>query len=462
MADTPLYQRYNVDNVFNRSVIAGLLYLLNHKITYEQTWQDNVTEKVTVPFAYNFANSKDQRFAQDNYTFFGRECFSDKFIDGKFDMLPRFAVTYTGSQIDSQNITNRFVKAKYQKVEDNEIQSYTAFLYSIPLTMNFELEGWIDNYDTAFKIEQKIYETFYKNQTFRVLYRGMSINCCAGFPESITSGEKTVSYSFEQENQLKMSFNISVEAYYPSFDESMAIPSDKVIENIGYDISHYNASTTPLDKKVELKIDWISHYPDEKDQSVVFATGSEMEIRWTARSNVSDVRSIILYYITQDDGDKHIIDVPVFSGNTYYWKIPPFVSKIVHPNIEFIQDEIEIYKKPEVVVAPDKNGVVGTGCFVINDPGDFSHSGYIQISCETIDEEGNFEIHDGYVGEIDTDGKLTKIYLYSDIKDKVEFNVMTEDPFKYEIETSARKITVGIAYPLDMKICDEKANLLII
>ena len=133
----PLYQRYNFDNVFNRSVIAGLLNLLNHKVTYIQQWDDKVSEPVTVPFAYNFAQAKDQRFAQDNYTFFGRECFSDKFIDGKFDMLPRFAVTYTGSQIDSQNITNRFIQAKYQKIENGEIQSYTAFLYSVPLTMNF-------------------------------------------------------------------------------------------------------------------------------------------------------------------------------------------------------------------------------------------------------------------------------------------------------------------------------------
>ena len=140
----PLHQRYNVDGVFNRSVIAGLLNLLNHKVTYTQVWEDKVSEEVTVPFAYNFAYAKDQRFAQDNYTFFGRECFSDKLIDGKFDMLPRFAVTYTGSQIDSSNITNRFVKGQYQKIDGGEIKSYVAYLYSVPLTLNFDLEGWID------------------------------------------------------------------------------------------------------------------------------------------------------------------------------------------------------------------------------------------------------------------------------------------------------------------------------
>ena len=70
-----LYSRYNTDDVFNRSVIGGLLYLLNNKITYEQIYQDNIVETVHVPCAFNFAYSLDERFMQDNYTYFGQECF---------------------------------------------------------------------------------------------------------------------------------------------------------------------------------------------------------------------------------------------------------------------------------------------------------------------------------------------------------------------------------------------------
>ena len=458
--NTKLYQRYNTDNIFNRSVIAGLLYLLNHEIVYDQVWDDNVTEKVTVPFAYSFSNSKDQRFAQDNYTFFGRECFSDKLIDGKFDMLPRFAVTYTGSQIDSQNITNRFVKANYQKVEDGSIVSYTAFLYSIPMTLNFELEGWIDNYDTAFKIEQKIYETFYKNKTFRVLFRGMAINCCAGFPESVTAGEKTISYSFEQENQIKMNFNISVEAYYPSFDESTSIEADKVIEHIGADINHYTSSVTPLDKKVNIKINSIKHYPDYNDDSSIFLSGSEMEIKWSHVSNTADVITVMLYYITED-GDKHIIDIIMSDRNTYYWKIPNYVSNIKQPNIEFIPGEINIINKPNIFIKPNADGSVTGESFIINDPGKFSKSGYIQISCESMGENGDFQVNDGYVGKINSKCELECVYLYKDIKEIVEFTVMTEEPFQYKIDTDSRKITIGISYVLDSNIFDEKSNLLI-
>jgi phosphopantetheinyl transferase (holo-ACP synthase) len=114
-----LYERYNTDDVFNRVVIIGLLDLLNHKLKYDQVWDDNVVEEVVVPFMYDFGSS-DERFAQDNYTFFGTTCFNEKKITGKFDMLPRGAIKYTGSAIDSGNITNRFIKGTFLKNENGK------------------------------------------------------------------------------------------------------------------------------------------------------------------------------------------------------------------------------------------------------------------------------------------------------------------------------------------------------
>ena len=39
-----LYGNYNTDGILMRSVIAGLLDLLNNKINYSQTWGDNIIE----------------------------------------------------------------------------------------------------------------------------------------------------------------------------------------------------------------------------------------------------------------------------------------------------------------------------------------------------------------------------------------------------------------------------------
>jgi len=451
---TPLYQRYNYDNIFNRSVIAGLLYLLNHKLTYEQVWDDNTVETVTVPFAYNFAHAKDQRFVQDNYTFFGRECFSDKFVDGKFDMCPRFMMTYTGSQIDAANITNRFVKGKYMKDENGVLTSYTAFMYSIPLSMTFDFEGWIDTLDTAFKIEQAIRDTFYKNQTFNVLYRGMKIGCRAGFPESYTTGEKTVSYSFEQDSQLiKMNFSLAVEAYQPCFDESMSIPSDKKIEHFAYDPDVFNGSVTPLTKQVKLKF-------KDFDTSRRYAVGETITLEWIAESNSSDVYTVLLYYITSD-GDKHIIECINRDHHFYDWTIPANISNFVQPTITFINENIEVVEQPNVVVVPDSTGYVNSDSFVVIDPGKFNGSGYIQMSLEYLcTGKSGVKIHDGYIADVTPDG-IKAIYYYKDLKN-VPFVITNGKRLKYKKGSFGEEICIGITYPNNQKIMDEIRNVLII
>lgn len=451
---TLVYQNYNYDNVFNRSVIGGLLFLLNHKLTYEQVWDDKTTETVTVPFAYNFAHAKDQRFAQDNYTFFGRECFSDKFIDGKFDMCPRFAVTYTGSQIEASNITNRFVKGTYMENKDGKLTSYTAFMYSIPLNLSFEIEGWIDTLETAFKIEQSIRDTFYKNQRFDVLYRGMKVGCRVGFPESMTVGEKTITYGFEQDSQLiKMTFSLAVEAYQPCFDESQSIKSDNKIERFGIDPTVYNNNLTPTNKQVYIKF-------KDFDNTISYVTGQTITLNWASSCANSDVYSVNLYYKTID-GEKHFIKNIVRQHGTYDWTIQQSISEFVQPTIVFFENDLEIIEEPHVAVNPSRDGYVNTGDFIITNPGKFTGTGYVQVSCEYIDASSNVNIHDCYVAYVDGNEGVKEISYYKDVPE-VSFEISNTKKLKYKKGSFGTYITIGIEYALDDKIKDEIHNVMII
>lgn len=448
---TSVYSRYNTDDVFNRCVIGGLLYLLNHKITYEQVWDDNVVETVTVPFAYNFVSSEpNERFIQDNYTFFGRECFSDKIVDGNFEMLPRFVVSYESSQIESASITNRFVKGIYQKEIDGKIESYTAYTYHIPLTLNFSLEGWVDNYITAFKIEQTIRDVFYKNKTFWVQYKGAKIGCCVGFPESITTGEKTVSYSFSQENQIKMTFNLSVETHQPCFDMSTVIPGDNVIEYTSLELSAY--SSEKVDKSVKFKF---------KDlEKKIYRQGDTIELEWDVESPSLVSCGAVLYYVTPD-GDKHHIGVCNGMIGHYKWKIPT-VSKIKQPSISIFDDE-SIYKVEDynITVTPNEDGLVTTGSFNIIESGKFSGSGYLQLSCDYMDDLGNVVVHDCYVAEVDSDKGVVGVYYHKDSPVTLS-GMVNNKRMKYKKTEYKTSIDIGIVYVVDDKIYDEIHNVLII
>ena len=451
-----VYVRYNTDDIFNRSVIGGLLKLLNHKISYEQIWDDNVVETVEVPFVYNFVNSEpNERFIQDNYTFFGRECFSDKIIDGNFEMLPRFAVNYDGSQIDSSNITNRFIKGEYQVNENGQINSYMGYMYTIPVTMNFSIEGWIDNYISAFKIEQQIRDVFYKTKTFNVLYRGLKVGCCVGFPEQITTGEKTVSYTPSQDNLIKMSFNLAVETYQPCFDQSIKISPSNVIEYMGYDVNIYGKGSTPLNKKVSLKfVDF--------DSDRTYVTGEDIDIKWEIDCITSDMCTVMLYYITSD-GEKHIIAIPNGAIGNYTWTVPESISTFKQPELSILEtDDIRAIEQPLIKVYPDEKGYVTTNSFHIVKHGVYTNDGYLHVSCDYMDDLGNVYVHDCYVAKVSKKNGIESISYYKDIPGNFDNDIINKKKLKYKKGNYKSTITLGIAYPLDTNVCDEIANVLII
>lgn len=438
-----LYARYNVDDVFNRVVIVGLLNLLNNEITYEQIFDTNVVETVHVPFMYDFGSS-DERFAQDNYTFFGTACFGEKKIDGKFDMFPRGALRYTGSQIDAANFTNRFVKGTYLKNENGKLTSYMSFLSSIPLTLNFECEMWMDNIINAFKIEQSIRDTFYKNKTFNVLFKGMKVGCRVGFPESHNI-EKTTEYSFDADRKIKMSFSLAVEAYQPSWDDTMSIEADKRIERFAYDTTLmgntnrlYNLEFKPF------------------NTSAIYPSGSNILLEWSSNSNVSDMCTILLYYITED-GVKHNIDSPIFNQKSYSWHIPEGFTDYIQPTISY---DCDVIKTPVIKLIPNDEGNFDFNSFIVLDPGLFNvpaaqHE--VKVTLEYVHEKTNKLV----VSNTNPENAFI-LNLVSGKLDAANPVAQVDYNFKFYNYATPKRVSLQIEYPLNREITDKIDNILIL
>jgi hypothetical protein len=76
---------------------------------------------------------------QDFYTHYG-DCLPPRKIDGNNDPIPRGVITYTGSTINSNRSTSRFVQGKYLKELNGKLESYVSYLYSIPIDITFDCE----------------------------------------------------------------------------------------------------------------------------------------------------------------------------------------------------------------------------------------------------------------------------------------------------------------------------------
>jgi len=351
-----LSNKYNNDNVFSRAIIAGLLKVLNFGIKYDLTWSNDDVEEVVVPFYYN--QSGDLRFEQDFFTFYA-DCFPKK-IDGNFDVIPRGIVTYTGAPISSQRITSRFVTGKYIKEINGKLETFTSFLYSIPLSPTFQVEIKVDNQLTALKIEQAIRETFYKTVTYYVYYRGMRIGCTVGFPETIGI-EKNINYSFESNNPIKITFDLEGETYQPVFDPTTEQNANNTMQGIGFRIYDNNEKndgnifiTSPSEGAILPKgLPFMFNYNYNKEGAVI----NKVDVFW---QNVGDT-------------EWNKIEKGVDNHEYYIWNIPSTFTNFKDPDIIYEEDNlISIYRKPVIKILPDVcANQINTNSFYILDEGYF-------------------------------------------------------------------------------------------
>lgn len=431
-----LYERFNNDNILIRSVIVGLLDLLNNHIDYSQIWDDNIEQTVTVPWWYNFGTS-DEKYMQDNYTFFGKKCFNEKMINGTFSSIPRGYISYNGSNIEASSITNRFIMGKYMKQVGGKLISYTSFLYSIPLTVNFDCTVDCDNILSALKIEQAIRETFYKNKTFFVLYKGLRIGCTAGIPESFNS-EKTTEYSFDNASKNpKLTFNITVETYQPVFDKTTETEASKVIKYFSKDIF---VSSTERKKSIEITNKSDLSY-NEDTNPVIFPSGSPMLIEWIQRSPNSEMLDVFVSAI-DECGCETVLSEPYdYSREHFIWNIPEKYSNFSEIKMT-IGKNVDVVKEPIIKIIPDlKTKEIKESSFVIIENGilynkDVKNSETVPIKLSYTDDIGKPHVITNYFLRIDN-GKI-------DINDPIL--VKGETYAKYEGKLSPKRISLRVFY----------------
>lgn len=352
-----LYNTYNNEDILSRAVIAGMLNVLNDKIIYNQVWTNEEIEQVKVPWFYN--QSGDERFMQDFYTHYA-DCNFPRPVDGNFDVIPRGVITYTGSAIDATRITNRFVQGRYMKEVDGKLQSYVSFLYSIPLTVNFDCEIWVDTQITALKLEQAIREYFYKTVTFYVYYKGIRVGCTSGFSESITI-DKLIKYSFESENRIKLNFTIEVETYQPVFDPTTEMNANNYIKKIGM-------SLYQMDQKDDGAIEITNPVA-----GITVPKGIPLNIEWDYTREGAIIHTVDAYWLYTNTNEWILIEKGIPNHQFWYWNIPADFTNYQQPAIIWEEtNNIKIHNQPVISIIPEEfSGKITAASFIINKPGYF-------------------------------------------------------------------------------------------
>jgi len=434
-----LYEQHNTDDVLVRSVIAGLLNLLNNNIHYSQVWSGDTVEDLTVPWYYNFSHANNERFLQDNYTFFGKRCFKERKIDGDFNEYPKGILTYQSSNINSSSMTNIFTTGKYMKNNNGVLTSYTSFFYSIPIDMTFKCDVYTADTDflSILKIEQAIRDTFYKNKSFYVTFKGMRVGCTVGFPEQ---NEFTTSMELTHDNttrENKLSFSLGIETYQPVFDPSQEMPTDCSMSAIGFNTKIVN------DSNIELNI-----IQPISGSNVIYSSGSPIAIEWNIKS-ADDLNSLIIKWIDESTKEEHYIAKGIYGfREEYIWNIPETISNFKQPLITIDDSDISFIEKANIKVTPI-NGYINEQSFRVLDGGKLNTDNqYVDFSLEYEDKLGNIIIDDNY-----------KFKSNNGIIEKV---VLKDEPKEYKGEVNIKNISIEIEIIGDNKISAKAEHIKIL
>jgi len=301
------FHKYNTDNVHSRAVIVGFVNLLNNKVFFENILSDTVVDTVYVPFYYSMTG--DERFLQD-YFLEWNDCVHPRHADGNYDVIPRGIVTLSSKSIDTAKLTHRFVRGNYVKMVNGQLQTFSSYINSLPIQMTFDVEVRADSNLDAFKIEQALTETFYKNQVFSVTYKGFRIPCQAGFAEDY-SVNRTFEFSYADDTQISVKFSVDVETYFPVLDST----------------TERNNATRMT--SINIEENWPEVYKKPRitftgpKAGETYFSDSKMPISW---SNTGPMLKVNLYYRVAGTADWIPIVKNLINDGSYDWMLPFFNS----------------------------------------------------------------------------------------------------------------------------------------
>lgn len=225
---------------FFRRIYAGLIGVLDNKMELVRDWMDE-PQTTMIPFYPSMVGN--ERYMQDFYINLGGHK-----SDGGNDVVPRGHIDLPTIFVVPANSVNRYVRAEYDKEEGGLVQTYTANINGIPLALVFPVQIIVHTMNDVLDISEMILDIFFKVQTFDIIYKGLNIPVQVGFPENVTY-EKAISYSFGDEEEKHIKFELQVETYLPSLDFTTELFRGSVMTKITNNIQD---STLPPSTDISL------------------------------------------------------------------------------------------------------------------------------------------------------------------------------------------------------------------
>lgn len=246
----------NVQDIFLRNATLSMLDLLNRQVVIQLKRAGKI-EDHEIPFFYNFGG--DEGFMKDFFLELPTDCKYPNHAEGNYEQLPRGILTLSSFTIKPSDNTNKFVRGSFNEETRDEndqkvIKAFSSRLFTLPMVLTYNVKIESDNINKTFKIMEKIFDFYYKNQVRYFQFRGVRVPAQITFPDT-AQFTKSYSFVYSDANTVSISLDLNMETYFPSFDDHSKMYK-------GNTIKQFNIREVTGDDNTTLSDSWVDQdYP---------------------------------------------------------------------------------------------------------------------------------------------------------------------------------------------------------
>lgn len=246
----------NVQDIFLRNATLSMLDLLNRQVIIQLKRAGKI-EDHEIPFFYNFGG--DEGFMKDFFLELPTDCKYPNHAEGNYEQLPRGILTLSSFTIKPSDNTNKFVRGSFNEETRDEndqkvIKAFSSRLFTLPMVLTYNVKIESDNINKTFKIMEKIFDFYYKNQVRYFQFRGVRVPAQITFPDT-AQFTKSYNFVYSDANTVSISLDLNMETYFPSFDDHSKMYK-------GNTIKQFNIREVTGDDNTTLNDSWVDQdYP---------------------------------------------------------------------------------------------------------------------------------------------------------------------------------------------------------
>lgn len=219
---------YNRDERYFAILMKGTLSWLNRNIImYNEPIQH---------FIFNTGSSY-LYIENDGYSFSWSETSGE---DQMYMHMPRCIVTMDSINIPTEELTQPFSRATYERYNGKDIYAYNAEVRRLPIEMSLSLQYVLSNFNETIILLQELVDKIVFQKYFNITYLGQVIECSIELPGDFNPEINKIDMSSTDTNQKTISLNVKICSNYPIVDRRSEIPVTQIISNITNSVNIYS------------------------------------------------------------------------------------------------------------------------------------------------------------------------------------------------------------------------------